>query len=295
MVKLLVERTPAKINVFLRVTGRRADGYHELDSVFLPISLHDRVAVEIRNIGATRSAAVAITCNLAELPDDDRNLAVRAARTFMRDYGVAAEVLVDLEKNIPLGAGLGGGSSDAAAVLRMMAALFRFAADERLARVAVAIGADVPFFLAPRPARIGGIGEKITPLDGVPSFPIVLAVPPFEVATAAVFRALKPENWSGAAPDAHLAALRDGLIEPSIAVNDLAAPACAMFPEIARLRSMLTGLGARAAQMSGSGGAVFGVFASGAEARAAASEVSRRAPEARVLTCDTIASGEALG
>jgi 4-diphosphocytidyl-2-C-methyl-D-erythritol kinase len=290
MVKLLAGRTPAKINLFLRVTGRRADGYHELDSVFLPISMYDRISVEVRDAGAGEDASVALRCSAPGLPADQDNLAVRAAHAFMREFAIRAEVLIDLDKHIPAGAGLGGGSSDAAAVLRMMAALRPAGGDgaERMGELAASIGADVPFFLAPAPSRVRGIGERIAPLGDVPALPLVIAVPPFEVATASVFRALEPSGWSGPAPDGDLEALAAGEIRPSLTVNDLAAPATSMFPEISRLRSLLAALGARAAQMSGSGGAVFGVFESAEEARQAASEMRRRAVFARIFACETL-------
>ncbi|HYB90697.1 MAG TPA: 4-(cytidine 5'-diphospho)-2-C-methyl-D-erythritol kinase [Candidatus Binataceae bacterium] len=287
MVKLLAELTPAKINLFLRVTGRRGDGYHELDSVFLPISIADGLKLEVRT---SEQASVALKAGASGLPAADRNLAVRAARAFMKEFAVAAQVSIELEKNIPIGAGLGGGSSDAAAVLRMMAQLCRIEPDDRLAALALSLGADVPYFLDPKPARIGGIGERITPLAGVPSFSIVIAAPPFEVSTAPVFAALKPENWSGAAPQADIEAICAGRITPALTVNDLSVPAIAMFPEIERLRSMLTELGARASAMTGSGGAVFGIFDNAGDAERAADTMRRRVPETRVFACRTLAS-----
>src|ERR1700676_4688209 len=164
MVKLISSFAPAKLNLFLRVVGRRADGYHELDSIFVPITLGDRIAIEAR---PSHRRHVTLHGSFGKLPADERNLAVRAARDFMAEFAVTAEVLIDLHKAIPAGAGLGGGSSDAATVLLMMAALFRIDAPERLARVAMKIGADVPFFLNPVPARVTGIGEKIAPLGAI--------------------------------------------------------------------------------------------------------------------------------
>jgi 4-diphosphocytidyl-2-C-methyl-D-erythritol kinase len=284
-VKLLAERAPAKINLFLRVVGRRADGYHELDSVFVPISLADRLRIEIR---PQRAASVALRCSDATLPADDRNLAMRAANAFMREFGVDAELLIDLEKNIPVGAGLGGGSSDAGAVLRMLASLERVGDRARLAELAASLGADVPFFLDPRPARIGGIGERISFLPRLPSLSLVLAVPPFEVSTREIFKALAPGQWSGPVADADIAALVKGEIAGAALVNDLAAVAMRLFPEIARIKSMLETLGARAAQMTGSGGAVFGIFATAADAERAALEARRQAPDARVLVASSL-------
>lgn len=290
MVAELSGRACAKINLFLRVTGQRADGYHELDSIFLPISLADEIRLEVRKAD---EPSVAVKCNVTELGRGQNNLAARAARSFMSEFDLVAEVLIDLNKRIPVGAGLGGGSSDAATVLCMMAAAAQLADDDaagRLRRIALSLGADVPFFLDPRPSRVTGIGERIAPLDGVPSMPIVIAVPPFEVSTAAIFRELKAEGWSGPASDADMGAIVRGDISPELLVNDLAAVAIAQFPEIRRLKGLLEDSDARAAQMSGSGGAVFGIFDSTHAAESAAVKVRRRAPFATVIAATTLDS-----
>ena len=154
----------------------------------------------------------------------------------------------------------------------------------------MSLGADVPFFLDPQPSRVTGIGERIESLGGVPSIPIVLAAPPFEVSTAAIFRELKPEGWSGPATDAEVAAIVRGDISQEMLVNDLAAVAIAKFPEIRRLKGLLEDSGARAAQMSGSGGAVFGIFDSAQAAESAAIKVRRRARFATVIAASTLNS-----
>ncbi len=280
-------RACAKINLFLRVTGRRGDGFHELDSVFMPVSLADEIRLEIR---AADDPSVVVSCNLPELARSGNNLAARAARSFMREFDLVGEVLIDLQKHIPVGAGLGGGSSDAATILCMMAAAAQLSdeAASRLHRIALSLGADVPFFLDPRPSRVTGIGERIVALEGVPRLPIVIVVPPFEVSTAAIFRALEPAGWSGAAPDGCIESIRRGAISPDLLVNDLAAVAIALFPEIRRLKGLHEDSGARAAQMSGSGGAVFGVFASPDAAESAATKIRRRAPFATVIAATTL-------
>ena len=288
MVTELSGRACAKINLFLRVTGRRGDGYHELDSVFLPLSLADEIRLEIR---AADEPSVSVNCNLPELARSKDNLAARAARSFMSEFDLVADVSIDLKKHIPVGAGLGGGSSDAATVLCMMAAAAQLTDDDaagRLHRIALTLGADVPFFLDPQPSRVTGIGERIVSIEGVPSMPIVIAVPPFEVSTAAIFRALEPAGWSGEASDEHIEAIMRGEISPEFLVNDLAAVAIAQFPEIRRLKGLLEDSGARAAQMSGSGGAVFGVFESAEEAESAATKIRRRAPFATVIATSTL-------
>jgi 4-diphosphocytidyl-2-C-methyl-D-erythritol kinase len=290
MVTELTGRACAKINLFLRVTGRRGDGYHELDSIFLPISLADEIRIEVR---AATEPAVTVNCSLPELARIQNNLAARAARSFMKEFDLAADVSIDLEKHIPVGAGLGGGSSDAATILCMMAAAAQLTDDEstgRLRRIALTLGADVPFFLDPRPSRVTGIGERIAALESVPPIPIVIVAPPFEVSTAAIFRALEPAEWSGAAPAAHLEAIARGKVAQEYLVNDLAPVAIAQFPEILRLKGLLEDSGSRAAQMSGSGGAVFGVFDSTDEAETAAAKIRKRAPFATVIAATTLDS-----
>jgi 4-diphosphocytidyl-2-C-methyl-D-erythritol kinase len=267
------------------VTGRRANGYHELDSIFIPIDWSDLVRIEIRPASALR---IDLRCNRPELSDPGLNLAARAATAFAREYDLSAHIMIDLEKHLPAGAGLGGGSSDAGTVLRMLAAMCTAAADARLARVAVSIGADVPFFLDPRAARVRGIGERIEPLPAIAPIHLVLAVPAIEVPTAKVFRALAPGDWSGEIPAADLEAILAGRISRGLTVNDLAKPAAAMYPRIAELRAIVETRGAIAAAMSGSGGSVFGIFPDRGAAQDAAKLIASDAPDARVVACQTL-------
>ncbi len=287
MVKIVSERAPAKVNLYLRVVGQRADGYHELDSVLVPVSLYDELALELR---PSASRSVTIRCDRPEIPADDRNLAARAARGFIEEFGVACEVSIQLRKRIPSGAGLGGGSSDAAAVLRAMAALLRIDDRERLIKLAVTLGADVPFFVDPRPARIAGIGERILPLKHLPRIDLVIAVPPVEVATAAIFRALKRAQWSGALKEADFSAFAAGELSQPLLVNDLEAVTTARYPEIVKLKAILQDSGARAVAMSGSGGAVFGIFRDPADAQHGADLVRGRDSSAAVFAVHTLTS-----
>lgn len=298
MLKLLAEPAPAKINLFLRVTGRRADGYHELDSIFVPISLCDRVAVEIRlEARSAGQTGIALRCDRADLAASERNLASRAAQAFLDEFGAEIrrprDIAIDLRKQIPVGAGLGGGSSDAGAVMRMMAALFRVEDAPRLARAALAIGADVPFFLEPRMARVTGIGERIeeirTPRESRPNpLWMVLAVPQAEVSTAEIFHALPSTDWSGPAPAEHLTAVVAGRITSEILQNDLADTAIARFPEIALLRSALIEEGADCASMTGSGGAVFGLYKDRAATEKAVSELRPKFPDSRFYAVNSL-------
>ena len=284
MVKLLGALAPAKINLFLRVTGQRANGYHELDSVFLPLALSDRVGLAFRS---APDCVVQLRCDWPELGPAAENLAVRAAYAFMQEFAIRGEVSIDLRKSIPAGAGLGGGSSDGATVLRLLAELFGVADADRLAALALSLGADVPFFLTAAPARVRGIGERIEPLRDFRPFALVVAVPPLTVSTAAVFAGLRSEDWSGPASDEALAAMAAGSIAPGLLVNDLAAVAIKQWPLIAELKTMVEACGAAGASMTGSGGAVFGIFATPAAAETAAEQVRRRYPAVRVFATTT--------
>jgi 4-diphosphocytidyl-2-C-methyl-D-erythritol kinase len=291
MVKLLTERAFAKINLFLRVTNRRADGYHELDSIFIPVSLSDRVTIEIR---PAATSSITLRCNVTSLGDAQSNLAARAASAFMSELGIFAQIVIDLEKTIPVGAGLGGGSSDAGTVLRMLtsmtSSMLGQSSDihQRLHKIAVALGADVPFFLHPRPARVTGIGERIEVLEKSPALHLVIAVPPVEVPTASIFKALKREGWSGPALASDIEEIRRGEITTRHLQNDLEAPATQLYPQIAKLKVSLQECGATATSMSGSGGAVFGLFGNGGAAEQGATALRLREPEARVFVAKSI-------
>lgn len=287
MVKLLAERAFAKINLFLRITGRREDGYHELDSIFLPVSISDRIRIEVR---PAPTSSVTLRCNVASLSDEQSNLASRAAREFMREFEISAQVMIGLEKTIPAGAGLGGGSSDAGTVLRMLASMTQVSNDSigRMRRIALGLGADVPFFLDPRTSRITGIGERIDAIEKFPPLHLVLAVPPIEVPTAAVFKQLTSESWSGPAPSTDIEEIMRSEISSRHLVNDLEAAAIRLYPQIAHLKALLQECGATAASMSGSGGAVFGIFPDASAAGDAADVFRQRAPEARVFTAKSL-------
>ncbi len=179
---------PGKINLGLRIVGRRADGYHELESLFAPLDLGDDVEVAV-----SESTAFEVKLELEgageAIPADETNLACRAAKAFAEAAGLSCRIELQIEKRLPAGAGLGGGSSDAGAVLRALCDLFPGAVDgPRLAELALELGADVPFFLDPRPALVSGIGERLEALDGLPSLPVLLAHPGVALPTANVFR-----------------------------------------------------------------------------------------------------------
>jgi 4-diphosphocytidyl-2-C-methyl-D-erythritol kinase len=290
---------PAKINLGLRVTGRRPDGYHELESVFLPLAAEGPLADAVE-LARRDAPGVALDLRGAgpDVPADDRNLALRAAQAFLARAGLAGGASVALEKRIPAGAGLGGGSSDAGAVLRGFAALEpRALPAEALAELALGLGADVPFFLDPSPALVRGIGERREPLPHAPALALVVVHPGVPLATAAVFRAFAAGGAAltpaGALPRIRALPRRPG--EESREAwaervrNDLEPTATALCPAIADLRALLCDAGALAVAMSGSGPAVYGVFES-EERRDQGFAQLALAPPARAWATATAAS-----
>lgn len=255
---------PAKVNLALHVTGRRADGYHLLDSLVVFAGVGDWL-----EIGEASELRLSVTGpRAAGVPADRRNLVWRAAEAFGRPRGAA----IRLEKHLPHAGGIGGGSADAGAALRGLSALW----DAPLPAMPdlLAIGADIPVCLGSRPARMRGIGEVLDPLPPIPPLWFVLVNPGVEVPTGPVFRALSgvdnppmPEpDWSDAE------SLLDWLGETR---NDLEPAACALVPEVrAVLDALAAEPGCRLARMSGSGGTCFGLFTEEAEAEGAAERLA---------------------
>ncbi len=172
------QAAPAKINLYLHITGRRPDGFHELETLMVPISLGDTLELELIPAG------IEFTCSDPALADAKDNLATKAARLFLEEFAVAAGVRIHLEKAVPVGAGLGGGSSDAAAVLLALRKLTSTPADDvRLAGLAAQLGSDVPFFIYNRPAICSGRGEIIEPVELRESYQGLLVHPGFGVST----------------------------------------------------------------------------------------------------------------
>lgn len=250
---------PAKINLRLSVSGRRPDGYHDIDTLFQAIDLGDDVQVSLGGAG------IRLRVEGADLGPIEENLAHRAAARFAAEIGRAAGVDIELTKRVPAGAGLGGGSSDAAAVLRCLAVLYGVdGADARLVRAAAELGSDVPFFLCGSPlARGRGRGEVLERLAPLPAADLVLVTPPVHVATAEAYAALA-ESRRGAAREQG----RDGPTETPRgwaevalhASNDFQPVIAAAHPEIRRALDALEVAGASFALMSGSGSSVFGAF-----------------------------------
>ncbi len=261
---------PAKVNLFLHVTGRRADGYHLLDSLAVFPAIGDQVT-------AAPAAEFTLTVSgpfAAALSGEGDNLVLRAARALAEAAGVPPHAALHLEKHLPVASGIGGGSADAAAALRELARLWGITPD--LPAIAARLGADVPVCIASTPARMGGIGEILTPAPALPNAGIVLVNPGVAVATPAVFRARAP----GFSPAANLptkwastAAMAADLRRLN---NDLQDAALKLCPPIGQVLAALDQLsGARLTRMSGSGATCFALFDTPAAAAAAASNLRR--------------------
>jgi 4-diphosphocytidyl-2-C-methyl-D-erythritol kinase len=252
---------PAKINLHLRILGRRPDGFHEVETRMCPVSLADEVRLEPRP-----DKKVKLTCSDPAVPADESNLALRAARAFESATGIGKGWNIDLKKNIPHGAGLGGGSSDAAAVLRgLNVSCGRPLSPEALDGLAAGLGSDVPFFLRGQTCDARGRGEVLQPVDFPWRLPLVLVKPPFGVSTPWAYGRWKESK--------ELPGVLYGqqLCEWGTLMNDLERPVFEKWTMLPALKTwMLVQPETRAALMSGSGSAVFAVAHSGAAAAALA-------------------------
>ena len=261
-------RALAKINLDLRVLGKRPDGYHELRTVFQTISLADTIELAFTPQPKT---SVEID-DAAAIPD---NLAVRAARIALDAMRITGRVQIRLTKKIPMGAGLGGGSSDAAAILLALPVLARRAvSSERLAELAAQLGSDVNFFLQGGTALGIGRGHEVFPLPDAPAWRGVLVAPGTHVSTADAYQRLSPHLTTESQQNKIFSFGRQvwaGGVSPA-ACNDFEAVVFQQHPSLAALKKKLLRGGAAVALMSGSGSALFGLFRTGAEvARALAS------------------------
>ena len=259
-------RAPAKINLRLKVVGRRGDGYHLLDTIMVPVSLYDEIEIrKLRSAPKTKACAelIELTCDDPTVPAGEDNLAYRAAQLIMNKSRKVQAVHIHIGKRIPLGGGLGGGSTDAAATLVGLNRLLGLRLTvEKLETMALSLGADVPFFIRAKPARARGIGERLSGLSGLPRVWSVIIYPGFPVSTAWVYRNLpakltKPIVNTSIAPSLKSFDKLSNLLE-----NDLEAVTLRRYPEIGVLKQKLLREGAPRVLMSGSGSSVFGIFAS---------------------------------
>ena len=253
-------KTGGKINLFLKVTGKRPDHYHELITLFLPLSApFDTLDLTDGTEG------IALTQNGMPLPDQAENLVIRAARAYAEAAGIAPAWHFVMNKEIPIAAGLGGGSADAALALQLLQNRYQALSADQLAQAALSIGADVPFFLNPVPAVAEGVGEECTPLPAdVPPLPIVLVNPRFPVSAKWAYQHLSPERIGAPEPgrlEKLTAALQNGDCAGVAAGlhNDLAYALYEKFPLLGILREFLCANGALNAEITGSGSSIYGI------------------------------------
>jgi 4-diphosphocytidyl-2-C-methyl-D-erythritol kinase len=265
--KALVVESFAKVNRSLRVLGKRPDGFHELDTIFQTVDLTDTLFFLEGEEGGRAAGDVSLTIEGSELPADDSNLILRAAAALRERFGIRRGARIHLSKKIPIGGGLGGGSSNAAATLRALSELWTLPATEAdLHALAASLGSDVPFFLLGGRARGTGRGEILESLPDGPEEWVVLAFPPFSLSTAAVYGAFSAPALTDSAVQTNLRAPGSGGGPDR---NDLEPTAESLRGELRRLRLAFSEHGATSARLSGSGSTVFGVFGDAKRARRA--------------------------
>ena len=247
--------SPAKINLFLQITGKRQNGYHDLFTLMCCISLYDTVSL---SFGAKYTT---VSCSDPEVPEDESNLAVRAANLFFKTVRKNEGVKIGLDKQIPVAAGLGGGSSNAASVLLGLNRYYgQPLPHDKLISIGLSIGADIPFFIFRKPATASGIGEKLEPYEGLKLFQIVLVCPKFAVSTKEIYKNLNLKLTKCNKK------LKDTTFQKKIfdiekhLCNDLEEVTASICPDVNKAKEALLSHGAMGALMSGSGPAVFGIF-----------------------------------
>jgi 4-diphosphocytidyl-2-C-methyl-D-erythritol kinase len=248
-------RAPAKINLFLKVMGKRPDNYHELCTLMCPIRLYDTLTL---TFGVEKTLTF---CSHPDVPAGETNLAHRAAEVFLELIDSREGVCISIEKKIPVAAGLGGGSSDAASVLLAMNRHYGYPlSKDRLIEAGCRIGADVPFFIFQKPALATGIGEKLESVAGLTPYRVLLVNPGFKVLTAEIFK-----NCNFTLTNREKVLKNPLFIDSAFdisrdLINDLEMVTGSRFPEIFSIKSLLLRYGAMGAAMSGSGPTVFGLF-----------------------------------
>ena len=274
----LTELAPAKLNLTLEVGEKRSDGYHEVQSVMSCAALYDEVTLE-----SGTSGGISMTCDCPGLPLDDTNLCLRAAKLFFKKTGIPCDGLhIDLTKRIPMQSGLGGGSADAAAVLRGLRKLYRpEMMIKDLERMAAELGSDVPFCVRSVTAMARGRGEQLLKLPKLPLCWFVICKPEFSFSTAEMYAKLdEKEPVSSIDTLGLIKALEyQDMQEISDRLGNCFEGVLEESSEIFVIKNRLLALGARNACMSGSGSAVYGLFTQEEEAKAAAAELQKAYPQ----------------
>jgi 4-diphosphocytidyl-2-C-methyl-D-erythritol kinase len=280
----LAVRAPAKINLALHVTGRRADGYHDLDSLVIFTEMGDTLAIE----DASADSFVIEGPFGGSIPGGGDNLVLRARDLWRKSRGETRPVALALTKNLPPASGIGGGSSDGAACLAGMTELF----GSGFTLSAEALGADVPMCLAAEPLVARGIGDRLSPLASFPALSLVLVNPGVEVPTPEIFRRLASADNPPLPDLARVRTAAEVAAWLTTCRNDLEAPAISYAPVISDVLAALRAQNAALARMTGSGATCFGIFADMAAARHAAERLQARQPSWFVKATRSYAPGE---
>lgn len=289
----MIVNSYAKLNLYLAILGKRRDGYHNLSTVFERISLSDRI-----NVTCRRDGLIKVGCASKDVPCDTSNLAYRAAKLLQEEFRIKNGANIKIIKRIPVGAGLGGGSSNAACVLLALADLWKLRISrKRLAGLAVRLGADVPFFVYGAPfAAAGGIGDKVRPVSGLNNIKLwhLLVVPRLKVPTPHIYR-----EWDKArvrltrqGNDVKMLTLglkkKDFTLVNKTLFNNLEAVAVRFYPVIAGIKEELARAGCKSVLMSGSGPAVYAIFPSRKEAVSRYKQFKIEHRGWRIFLCSTV-------
>lgn len=247
--------SPAKINLSLHVVARRPDGYHELSMIMTRVSLYDDVTLTLQDSG------ISLSCDRSFVPSGEENIAWRAASALIKEKKLGIGVHIDIKKRIPMGGGLGGGSSNAASVLMGLNRLTgEKAGKEELMNLGLGLGADVPFFIFKEPALAEGVGEKLSPVEDFPEIWLILINPGINVPTGEIFKRLNL-GLTKEGKNLNITRFNHSLSTVcSNMINDLEDVTFEIYPEVQEAKSLLLRYGAMAALMSGSGSTVFGLY-----------------------------------
>ena len=278
--------SPAKINLFLHITGKRPDGYHDLVTVMCCVSLYDTIFL------TTRVKKTTVSCSNPEVPEDETNIAFKAADLFFNRLNSQEGVKITIKKEIPVAAGLGGGSSNAAAVFLGLNRSYGypFSLDDLMA-MGTSIGADVPFFLFGKPALAKGIGEKLEVLNGLSSYKVLLVYPGFGISTAEIYKKFD-FGLTKCKKKLKQSLLKNCIFDASYDLcNDLETVVIPKYPDILAAKEALLNHGALGALMSGSGSTVFGLFSDHDKASAANQVLSKNSEWQLFLTDMIIDAG----
>ncbi len=261
---------PAKINLFLRVLGKRGDGYHDIISLMTPVSLWDKISLEFNK------PEIKISCSHPLVPEDEKNLAWKAARIFLKKTGIKEGVFISIEKNIPVGAGLGGGSSNCASVFKALNEHYNHPLSHKeLEKAALETGSDVPFFISCKPAIATGRGEILSPVEKILKYKLILIGFDFHVSTAHVYKKLNLALTKCEKINKHFHFNGSKFDPAPYLCNDLETVTVAEHPVIEDAKAALMASGAKGALMSGSGPTVFGLFSSQKKAEKAFSALKK--------------------